>query len=135
MKKNTHRPGLTKSANLPACTDRGRKKTTEDNSGRPDWMAGDRKKAQAFVMEHLGPLLLDLRINVALAGRRDDANAYSKQVGVQKLNFCGDTARRPVGDALYRARRCKPQYLSETGWTTVMGNDFWISHAAIKHHV
>ena len=39
MNKNTHRPGLTKSANLPACADSGGHTTTGDNNGSPVWMA------------------------------------------------------------------------------------------------
>lgn len=63
------------------------------------------------------------------------ANRDAEQLRVLQLDFGRYASSNPVSHTLYRARGCQPQQLRKTCRATVVGNDFMVSHAAIKRHV
>ncbi len=59
----------------------------------------------------------------------------AEQMRVLQLHFGRNTPENPIRDALDGTRPRQAQKPRKTGGATVMGNDFKISHAAIKHYV
>lgn len=102
---------------------------------RAAWVRKTRGVRRRIRWRMSGPLPFAGLITRTLMASGNGANRDAKQMRVRELDVSRNAANSPVRHTLHGPRCSQPQQLCKVGRASVMGDDFWISHADIKHHV